>query len=279
MIAVEWTKQWSRRRTWVVLASAAGFPVIMTIAIWAAGPARRDRVGDLPLVIVPQRSGLSVPLIALSSTMRFFLPLLVAIVAGEAIAGETSSGSLRYALARPVSRTKVLLSRAVAAGGIASAGIVLLAVVAFLAGWVFFGWHGLQAVNGDQTTTGSSLVVFSPWAATGRLVLSTLYVAAGMASVFTFGLFLSTLTSRPSIAVFGAAALSVVSRVFNGDYLPGVSAVSPYMPNQDIDLWQHLFTSPADTTHMARFLLLQLGYATAFSLAAWWAFTRRDLLA
>ena len=279
MIAVEWTKQWRRRRTWILLSAAAGFPVVMTVAIWAAGAGRSDRVGDLPLIIVPRGSGLSIPLIALSSTMRFLLPLLVAVIAGEAIAGETSAGSLRYLLARPLSRTRILVSKAIAAAGVTATAIVLLVVAAFAVGLAFFGWHPLQLINGDQTAVGSPVAHFPPAAAAGRLALSTLYVTAGMVSVFTFGLFLSTLTSRPIIAVFGAAAFTVVSRVFNGDYLPGVAAVSPYMPNQDIDLWQHLFARPADTTHMARFLLLQLAYATAFSLGAWWAFTRRDALA
>ena len=279
MIRAEWITQWRRRRTWIVLAAAAGFPLILTVALWATGSGRPDRVGDLPLVIVPRQSGLTVPLIALSSTMRFFLPLLVAVVAGEAIAGDTAAGSLRYALSRPVSRTRFLLSKALATAGVTSIAILVLAVAALLVGLAFFGWHPLRPVNGDQTASGASLAYFSPGAAVGRLAISVLYVAAGMASVFTFGFFLSTLTSRPIIAVFGAAALSVVSRVFNGDYLPGVASVSPYMPNQDIDLWQHLFTAPADTTNMARFLLLQLAYAAVFLMAAWWTFTRRDVLA
>lgn len=279
MIAAEWTKQWHRRRTGLLLVAAAAFPVVMTIALKIAGSGRTNQVGDLPLLIVPDRSGLSVPLIALSSTMRFFLPLLVAILAGEVVAGEAAAGSLRYALARPVSRTRLLGAKAVVSAGITGIAVVVLVMASVVVGVAAFGWHALPVANGDPAASGVVLANFSGWATLGRLALSTGYVTAGMLSVLAVGLFLSVLTRRPIVAVAGAAAVTVVSRVFNGDYLPGVGAVSRYMPNQDIDLWQQLFVHGAGTSGMDRFLVLQVAYGAVFLVAAWWLFTHRDILA
>ncbi|MGH9123488.1 MAG: ABC transporter permease subunit [Acidimicrobiales bacterium] len=279
MIAAEWTKQWHRRRTTVLLAAAAAFPVVMTIALKIAGSGSNNQVGDLPLLIVPDRSGLSVPLIALSSTMRFFLPLLVAILVGEVVAGEAAAGSLRYALARPVSRTRLLAAKAAVSAGITVIAVTVLAIASVIVGLAAFGWHSLPVANGDPAATGVVLAHFSAWSALGKLAVSSAYVTGGMLSVLAFGLFLSVLTKRPIVAVAGAAALSVVSRVFNSDYLPGVGAVSRYMPNQDIDLWQQLFVHGAGTTGMGRFLALQVAYGAVFLVAAWWLFTRRDVLA
>ncbi len=70
----------------------------------------------------------------------------------------------------------------------------------------------------------------------------------------------------------------MISRVFNGDYLPGVSVVNGYMPNNDIDLWNHLFVRPVATEGFLHFLVVQAAYFAVFmGLAQWW-FTRKDIL-
>ena len=51
---------------------------------------------------------------------------------------------------------------------------------------------------------------------------------------------------RPLLAVAGGVGLTIISRVFNADYLPGVSVVDKYMPNNDIDLWNYLFVVSLD---------------------------------
>jgi ABC-2 type transport system permease protein len=114
--------------------------------------------------------------------------------------------------------------------------------------------------------------------ALGRLALGTAYVAAGMASVFAFAFLLSTATARPLVAVAGGVGLTILSRVLNADYLPGVAALSPYLPNNDVDLWLHLFQAPARLDGMGRFLVLQAVYASVCLALAWWWFTRRDVL-
>jgi ABC-2 type transport system permease protein len=99
-----------------------------------------------------------------------------------------------------------------------------------------------------------------------------------MTSILAFAFLLSTITTRPFAAVAGGVALTIVSRVVNADYLPGVAAVNSYMPNNDVDLWQHLFQQPTQTDGMAHFLLLQVVYVAVFLAAAWWWFTRKDVL-
>jgi ABC-2 type transport system permease protein len=279
LIGIEWTKQFRRTRTYATLGIVAGFSLVLTVALAATGSGQVEFVGDVPLVMVPKMSGLSVPIIALSSTMKFFLPLAVSLFAGEAVAGEAGWGSLRYLLARPVSRTRVLWSKASVAALLSVGAVITLTVVAILTGAVAFGWHPLQIIDGSSSTPGHPVnATFSTGALLGGLGLSTLYVIAGMASIFAVAFFLSTTTRRPLVAVAGGVALTVISRVFNADYLPGVAVVDKYMPNNDIDLWNYLFVRPAVTDGMLHFLILQAVYFVVFmGLAQWW-FTRKDVL-
>lgn len=279
MIRIEIIKQWRRPRTAITLAATAVFAIVLVVALQATGAGRSERIGDIPLYIVPADSGLSLPIIALASTMKFFLPLAVAIFAGESVAGEASWGSLRYALARPVSRARFLASKFAVALGLSAIAVILVPAVAGVVGALAFGWHPLVAVDGSASSAGHVVAAtFAPGAALGRLALGTVYVAAGMLSIFSFAFLLSTLTSRPFVAVAGGVGLTILSRVINADYLPGVADLNPYMPNNDVDLWQHMFQSPVNTSGMVRFLVLQAVYCAVFLPLAWWAFCRKDIV-
>jgi ABC-2 type transport system permease protein len=279
VIRVELAKQWQRPRTIVTFAALAVFAVVLTIALAATGSSHTERVGDIPLYIIPGRSGFSVPVIALASTMKFFLPLAVAVFAGESVAGEAGWGSLRYLLARPLARARFLAAKLAVACMFSTVAVAVVPLAALAAGSLAFGWHPLTAVDGGASSASHvAAATFDPTAALGRLAMGTAYVAAGMTSIFAFAFLLSTLTSRPFVAVAGGVGLTVVSRVLNGDYLPGVAVLSRYMPNNDVDLWQHFFQQPAQTDGMVHFLVLQMVYVAVFLSVAWWWFLRRDIL-
>ena len=78
--------------------------------------------------------------------------------------------------------------------------------------------------------------------------------------------------------VAGGVGLTILSRVLNVDYLPGVAVLNGYMPNNDVDLWQHLFQQPIQSGGMLHFLLLQAVYSATFLALAWWWFLRKDVL-
>jgi len=279
VIRVELLKQWRRPRTLVTLAALAAFDIVLTIAIVATGSSHTERVGDIPLYIVPGSSGFSIPVIALASTMKFFLPLAVAVFAGESVAGEAAWGSLRYVLARPVARARFLAAKLTVASLFSFLAVVVVPLAALVVGSLAFGWHPFAAVDGSASGVSHvATATFSPVAALGRLAIGTAYVAAGMTSILAFAFLLSTLTSRPFVAVAGGVGLTIVSRVLNGDYLPGVAVLSRYMPNNDVDLWQHFFQQRAQTAGMVHFLVLQVVYVAVFLAVAWWWFLRKDIL-
>lgn len=280
MIGIELAKQWRRPRTLITLAALACFTFALALALALSGGDRLQRVGDIPLLIAPNHSGISVPVIALASTMKFFLPLAVAIFAGESVAGDAASGNLRYMLARPVSRSSYLASKLVVALVLSLIAVVVVPLAALLAGTVAFGWHPFTAIDGSASTAvHSAIVTFAVGASLTRLGIGAAYVAGGMVSIFAFAFLLSTLTKHPFAAVAGGVGLTLVSRVLNADYLPGVEVLNEWMPNNDVDLWEHFFQSHAETAGMGHFLVLQAIYATVLLTAAWWWFQRKDVLA
>jgi ABC-2 type transport system permease protein len=279
VIVTEWYKEVLRPRTYAIFGIVALFPIVLTLALATTGPGQVEYVGDLPLLMIPRSSGLSVPVIALSSTMKFFLPLAVSLFAAESVAGDASWGSLRYALARPISRSRVLWSKATVAGLLCVSSVVVLIVVALLIGGLSFGWHSLSVTDVSTSTPAHPrVVVVNLGAMMDHLGVAALYVVAGMASIFAIAFFLSTTTRRPLVAVAGGVGLTIVSRIFNADYFPGIHIVNRYMPNNDIDLWQHLLTRPADLSGIPHFLTLQAAYVVVFMVLAHVWFVRKDIL-
>ncbi len=210
--------------------------------------------------------------------MKFFLPLAVAIFAGEAVAGEAGWGSLRQALASGASRYRFLGAKALVAALLALAAVIVVPLTALIAGVVGYGWRPLAVTDGAAGLIQGPPAVFGAGTALVRLGLGTAFVAAGMASIFSFAFFLSTITNHALVAVAGGTGLTIVSRVFNADYLPGVAVLNAYAPNNDVDLWLHLFLTQPDSTGMLPFLALQAVYTMVFLGLAWWWFRRQDVL-
>jgi ABC-2 type transport system permease protein len=278
VIALEITKQARRPRGRVTLGAMAVIAAVLTVVIGISRATIGERVGDWGSV-VSDTSGLTMPLIALSAMLLFLLPLAVAIFAGESVAGEASWGSLRYLLARPVPRWRVLGAKAAVAAAFSIAAVVTVVLISLATGVIAFGWHPLTVLDLQHTTP---FVVasarFTPLAALGRIGLGTAFVTATLASTFAFALMLSTFTRSPFSAVAGGVGLSLFSRAL--DNVPGLHSLSPWLPVTDsgTTLWTGFFTRPMQTAGLAHVLEVQAGFTAAFLAVALARFCRADIL-
>jgi ABC-2 type transport system permease protein len=278
MIAVELAKQARRPRAWVTLLAMVAIPAVLTLVIGTTRPALAERVGNYGSVVT-DTTGLAMPLIALSAMLLFLLPLAVAIFAGECVAGEASWGSLRYLLARPVARWRVLGAKAAVAAVYSIAAVLLAVLVSLLAGALAFGLHPLTVLDLQHTTPFLiASAKLEPLAACARLGLATVYVLATLTSTFAFALLLSTLTVRPFSAVAGGVGLSLFSRAL--DNIPGLHALSPWLPVTDraSSLWTGFFAQPMQAVGVGHVLAVQALYTILFLGVAGARFTRSDVL-
>jgi ABC-2 type transport system permease protein len=278
VIRVELVKQLRRPRGWVTLAAMALVALVVTIVIALTRPSLPERIGDWGSVVTDS-TGLALPLIALNAMLLFLLPLGVAVFAGEPVAAESAWGSMRYLLARPIARWRVLGSKALVAAMFSIAAVLVAIVVSGLAGLVAYGWHPLSVVDLRHTTPFHiAAATYSPAAALGRLGETTGIVLFLLASTFAVALFLSTLVSSPFVAVAGAVGFGFVSRAL--DNIPGLHALSPWLPMTDAGttLWTGLVDRPSDLGGLGHLAAVQASYTVAFLVAAWLSFTRSDVL-
>src|SRR5712691_5457745 len=98
-----------RRRNLLLLAVTAVFPLVIGIALRLAAP-RPEGGNGAGVAFFNQLAGNGVFLtfIALSTLLVLVLPVVVAVVAGDSVAGEAGYGTLRYLLAVPAGRARLL---------------------------------------------------------------------------------------------------------------------------------------------------------------------------
>jgi ABC-2 type transport system permease protein len=278
VITVELIKQLRRPRSWIVLSVLALVAVVVTVIIGLTSAGAPERIGNWGSV-VPDSSGFTMGLIGLNALLLFLIPLAVAIFAGASVADDAGTGSLRYLLARPVTRERALTSKAVVAAVFSLAAVALVVVAGVLSGLAAFGWHPLSVLDLQHSTPFSSgLSTMAPAEALGRLGLAVVVVAGTMLSTFAFALFCSTVTDRAFSAVAGGVLFGLVSRAL--DNIPGLHALSPWLPLTDTgtDAWNGLFFQPTEWSSLPHLAIVQGVYTVVLLSAAYLVFHRRDVL-
>lgn len=251
----------TRRRNIAGMAVLAAVPILLAVTtkVWGGGSGP-DFVASITA------SGLFVALAALAIELPLFLPLAVATIAGDSIAGEANQGTLRYLLTVPVGRTRLLLIKYASIVIFALAATALVAVVGVLIGVILFGAGPMITFSG----TSQSFAVGS-----GRLVLIVGYLAAGFAALGAIGLFVSVLTEQPIGATVATVLINVVMFVL--DTIPQLDWLHPWLLTHWWTAFGDLLRDPMAFEAVGRGLLTAAGYALVFWLAAWARFAGKDV--
>ena len=255
----------TRRRNLAMLAVLAGAPVLLGLAVRLS--TRHPAGGGGPAFIGQiTRNGLFLTFTSLVVTLPLFLPLVVAVVSGEAVAGEASSGTLRSLLVVPVSRTRLLLAKFAGIVVYSLAATLTVGLSAIVVGFVLFPTGPVTLLSGNTIALSSALV---------RVLLVTLYVAAMLAAVAAIGLFVSTLTEVPLAAMATTAILVIVVEIL--DAIPQISQIHPYLMTNWWLSFGDLVRDPVGMDAMVHGLLVTLAYVAVFGSLAWARLTTRDI--
>ncbi|HEV7453029.1 MAG TPA: ABC transporter permease [Pseudonocardiaceae bacterium] len=263
-LRVELVRQLRRRRTVLTL----GFLVLLPFLLWLAFEIGRDdrNRGSATLVDLATASGANFVVFTMFSAVSFLLVVVVALFFGDTVASEASWSSLRYLLAAPVPRGRLLRQKAVVAAVLSVIALVLLPAVAMAVGVVAYGADALISPTGQSLD-------FLP--AASRLALAPAYLVLHLAWVAGLALLLSVSTDAPLGAVGGAVMVSILSQIL--ETIDALGSLRNYLPTRFSSAWADLLASPIDWSHLASGAFSGLAYATVFGLAAWWRFATKDI--
>ncbi len=259
-----------RPRMWVAMGLLCLLPIIVAIFIATTKIAPPPGQGGAFLSAVLSNGSLY-PAAAMAMVVPFFLPIAVAVQAGDAVAGEATAGMLRYLLIRPVGRTRLLVAKLVALTVFVLASVVAVLLTSLITGRILFG-TGSVAQAGVTSLSGTTL---TPAQIVLRLLASLAYITVSMLGVGAIALFLSTITDSPLGATLGALAALVGSELLVT--LGAARSISPYLPTRYWLAWTDFFREPILWRDIDRGIGLQAIYVLVFLGAAWANFMTKDI--
>ncbi|MGP3633165.1 ABC transporter permease [Streptomyces sp. 24-1644] len=260
-----------RRRTFALLGVLAAVPVLIGIAVrmetGGGGPSGGHDGGAGPAFLAQvTNNGLFLVFASLAATLPVFLPMAVAVVAGDSVAGEAGGGTLRYLLVAPAGRTRLLLAKYASVLAFCLVGTLVVASSALAVGALLFPVGDVTTISGTRIGFGEGLV---------RAGLIAVAVAASLIGFAALGLFVSTLTNSGIAAM--AATVGVLITVQILDTIPQLDAVHPYLFPHYWLSFADLLREPVPWDGLVKNFTLQGLYAAVFGSAAWARFTAKDI--
>ena len=252
-----------RRRNIAGLGVLAVVPVILAISVRLSSP---NGEGGVDIISGITGNGLFVAFAALALELPLFLPLAVSAISGDSVAGEANLGTLRYLLAVPAGRTRLLLIKYTAIVIFALVATLIVALVGTIMGLALFGCGDMTLLSGTQTSMADGV-----W----RLLLSSFYLAAQFSALGAIGLFVSTLTEQPLGATIAIVLVDVL--MFILDSISQLDWLHPWLLTHWWTAFADLLRDPMATESIQRGLITAVVYAGVFWLAAWARLSTKDI--
>lgn len=270
-VRVELRRQLQRRRTQLALAFMVLLPIILVIAFAfdsgePDGGSRETTSPGSSFVDLAKQGATNFAIVAMFFAASFLLVVVVSLFFGDTVASEASWSSLRYLLAMPVPRNRLLRQKFLVAALLSLVAVVLLPVAAWVLGAIVYG-------TGPVTTPLG--LTFGGWSALGRLAIVVGYVAISLLWVAGLAFLLSVCTDAPLGAVGGSVLLAILSQILN--QIEALGGIRDWLPTHYAFAWTGAMIDPIRWDDMVRGSFTSLLYGTIFTALAFWRFHRKDI--
>ncbi|MEW2548310.1 ABC transporter permease [Streptomyces sp. NPDC047002] len=264
-VAVESVRQLRRRRTLVTGLVLGLLPFVLAAAFAIGGTPGAG--GRVTLMDTATRSGANFAATALFVSAGFLLVVPVALFCGDTVASEAGWSSLRYLLAAPVPRARLLVSKLAVGLWMSAAAIVLLPLVALAVGTAAYGWGPLELPTGGALPPGLALT---------RLALVAAYVLVSQLVTAGLAFALSTRTDAPLGAVGGAVGLTIIGNVL--DAVTALGDWRAFLPAHWQFAWIDALQPQLEWSGMLKGAAVSVAYALVLFALAFRGFARKDIM-
>ena len=265
-LRVELVRQLKRRRTLIMGGILAALPFIL-VAAFAIGGTPGERGSQVTLMDTATSSGANFAAVNLFVSAGFLLVVPVALFCGDTVASEASWSSLRYLLAAPVPRARLLWSKLVVGLSLSLAAMILLPLVALAVGTAAYSWGPLALPTGGAIGAGT---------AAQRLLVVVAYIFVSQLVTAGLAFWLSTKTDAPLGAVGGAVGLTIVGNVL--DAVTALGHWRDFLPAHWQFAWADAVQPHPEWSGMIQGTAVSVTYAIVLFALAFRGFARKDIV-
>jgi len=205
------------------------------------------------------------------SSLWVHIPFLIALVAGDLIAGEASTGTLRILLIRPISRTQIVLAKFLAILIYVLSVVLFMAVLSIGSGLLIFG-------EGDLFVMKDMLYIFESSDSLWRIMASFIFSFLSMSMVASLAFMLSSLVDSSLGPIIMTMSIIIVFMIVSSIDLSIFRAVKPFMFTTYMGAWREFFSDPVNWAKIYKASIALMVHIFIFLGFTIWHFNRKDIL-
>ncbi|HMU45492.1 MAG TPA: ABC transporter permease subunit, partial [Chitinophagaceae bacterium] len=249
LLKIELFKIFKRPRTYIAFGAITAIILLIQIALKFDGKAYLDLLLnnlDGSFIIDDHFKGkmLNGYLICfiILNTLLIQMPLLVALIAGDSVAGEANMGTLRLSLAKPISRTEYMTVKFAASAIYTILLLIWMAALALFGSMLLFGTNDLVVLRSagiDQMK--SADVLWRYFAAFG-------YASVALVTVAALAFLLSIFAENSIGPIIATMSIVIVFTILSEMNIPIYDkTIKPYLFTSHMVAWKGFFYVKADT--------------------------------
>jgi len=243
---VELYRQLKRKRTAFAYSFVLSLPILVAIAVKfgpsgnSGGPTRLGS-GTIDLIGLATIGAANFTVTMLYFSTPFLLVTVIALFNGDTVASEASWSTLRYLLASPVPRTRLLIQKMKVSLTLSLIAVILVPLSAWIVGMIAFGVKPLQTPLG---------ATFENSVALSRIGIMTVYLAITLLFVAGLAFYLSVRTDAPLGAVGVAVGISILLNIL--DAITALGSIRDWLPVHYSFSWFDALSITIDWSQMIR---------------------------
>jgi ABC-2 type transport system permease protein len=275
LTGIELFKIFKKPRTYIAFAAIAAIVFLIQLAIYVDGKTylgfilqSLQETFQVNGIIL---NGYFVCFIVLQ-TLLVHVPLLIALVSGDIIAGEANMGTLRLMLTKPISRARLMLAKFSATAIYTIMLLTFMAVLALFGSMLIFGTGDMINLKSDMVIILDASDVF--W----RYIGAFGFAALSMVTVSSLAFLLSVFADNSIGPIIGTMAIIIVFTILTTMDIPFFNALKPFLFTNHMLNWKGFFERPVDEGEVLKSAGVLVIHIFLFVSVAIFIFRKKDIL-
>ncbi|RPI72385.1 MAG: hypothetical protein EHM47_08395 [Ignavibacteriales bacterium] len=206
------------------------------------------------------------------NTLTVHIPFLVALVAGDLLAGEATAGTYRLLITRPVSRMKLVTSKFLAGSIYTALLIIWLSILSLGLGMIIFSSGELIVVRPEN------VIIFAKDDVLWRFLLAYSFAVLSMIVVASLAFLFSSLVENAIGPIVSTMAVIIVFLIISAIDIDFFQNVRPYLFTDYMLSWRLFFDDPVDFNAVFESVSILVAHIVIFFTLAALIFKRKDIL-
>ncbi len=275
LTGIELFKIFRKPRTYIAFAAITAIIVLVQLALYIDGDLYLDfmmRSINASFIVEGNKLNGYFVFFIILQTLLMHVPLLIALVAGDMIAGEANMGTLRLIASKPVSRTSLLLSKFLATSIYTIMLLTFMALLGLGGSILLFGTSDLMVFKSDM------LLLIDRNDILWRYGFAYCFAGLAMITVAALAFLFSVFAENSIGPIIASMSVIILFTILTTMDIPFFNNLKPYLFTNHMLNWKGFFDRPVDRAEVLKSIAVLMGHIVFFVSLAIYSFRRKDIL-